>query len=413
METNDLSNWTVSLNGKVWTPTRKGNLLSRAFYNLEQKVQQIQRRGPRVVDKTSGAAVVTQAGLPRQVISVAVTESASAQVDRVYSQIAVSFTRDPADKNFAGVHIWFTGYKGNSQPVLMTDAQDSPAVFLCETTGENVTVTVQPFNPAHISAPFAGARTGAVALNGQTSAPAAPSIASQTATITSGGVTVGQQFAFNYLPASLTDVIDGYWIYRTNVHSTPGISSRWKFVKASVQNSGVYTCVDSSGVSSNFYYVSAINKQGLESSLTDCAAGSGGTTGTYRPTTFTTLAGDNAFSNPANVWDGNFTSYSSAASPEGGSTYGETWQGFANATGVNSTTLYISCSGSGGALSYSTNGGTSFTSVSVPASQTTVSISLSVSINLSNIVVKGFVGPHSGSAGTNILKVYEIYVQTT
>lgn len=413
MEINDVRNWTTSLNGKVWTPTRKGNRLSRAFYELEQRVQQIQRRGPRVVDKTSGAAVVTQAGLPKQVVSCSATESPSAQVDRVFSQVSVSFTRDPGDKNFAGVHIWFTGYKGNSQPVLMTDAQDSPAVFLCETTKESVTVTVQPFNGGHVSAPFAGAKSCVVPLDGVVSAPAAPSLMAATATITSGGVTVGQQFSFNFLPPSLNDVILGYWVYRVTSHSTPAPpNNRVHFVLHNPNQQGAFTYSDPSGVSTNFYYVSAVNKSGLESSLTDCA--SSAVTTTYRPTTATAVAGG-GFSNPPNAWDGNTTTYASASSPYGGSSISETWQGFANATGASSVTLYISCSGSGSCvLNYSTNGGSSYTTLNVPAGQTTVSVSISTAVNLSNIVVKAQTNPPGTRTGVvGSMKVYEIWVQTT
>lgn len=422
-EINDTSQWTVILNGKVWTPTRK-SIFGGVLLNLVNEVQRLRKTGPKKMDKTSGQALAVQGGIPKQVISCRGTESPASQVDRVYSQVAVSFTRDPSDKNFAGVHIWLTGYHGNNNPVLITDASDSPAVFLVETTGENVTVTVQPFNSNHVSAPFAGAKTCTVALDGAVSAPPAPSISSPTATITSGAVTVGQQFSFNYLPASISDVIAGYWIYRVGSHSAPTPpASRWKFVAASVNQSGVYTLIDSSGVSTNFYYVSAVNKQGLESSLTDAtpSGGGGGGTTIYRPTTNTALAGG-GFTNPANAYDGNATTYAPGSAKSGVIGSSSSWQGFSSIVGtptavklkVTSQCTYPSGASGTIIVSYSTDNGSTYTTIYSTAgarATTTDVVTLSTLVNLTQVKVKATVGG-TGTAYDNCL-MYEIWVEVT
>lgn len=419
----DPATWTLSVNGKVWTPTRK-SILGRTLLQLVQEVQRVKREGPKKIDTTSGAAVVTSGGIPKQVISCAATESPVSQVDRVYSQIAVSFTRDASDQNFAGVHVWLTGYHGNNQPVLITDAADSPAIFLVETTNEVVTVTVQPFNASHVAAPFAGAKTTTVLLNGQTTAPPAPSINTPTATITSGAVTVGQQFSFNYLPASLSDVIAGYWIYRVGSHSAPTPpASRWKFVTAAVLQSGVYTLIDSSGVSTNFYYVSAVNKQGLESALTDAtpAGGGGGGTTTYRPSTHTIVSGG-GYSNPSNVWDGNASTYAvqSGKSGAGGGT--DTWQGWSSIVGtptsvklkVTSQATYPTGAHGTTKLEYSTDNGSTWTTVyttTAARATTTDVITLSIAVNLTQLKIRATVSG-TGTAYTNQL-LYEAWVEVT
>lgn len=414
----------ASLNGKVWTPTRKSGLFGQALLRLEHDIQRIKRQGPKKIDTTSGAAVATAGGVPKQVISCSGTESPVSQVDRVYSQVAVSFTRDPGDKNYAGVHVWLTGYHGNSQPVLITDAADSPAVFLVETTGENVTVTVQPFNGSHVAAPFAGAKTCTVPLDGAVSAPPAPTVSSPTATITSGAVTVGQQFAFNYLPATLSDVIDGYWIYRVGSHVAPAPpASRWKFVKAAVLQSGIYTLIDSSGVSTNFYYVSAVNKQGLESALTDAtpSGGGGGGTTTYRPSTHSIVSGG-GYTSPASVWDGNASTAAvmSGKSGSGGGT--DTWQGWSSIVGtptavkLKTTSQATYPTGAHGTvkLEYSTDNGSTWTTIysTVSARATTTDVvTLSLAVNLTQLKVRASVAG-TGTAYTNQL-FYEAWVEVT
>lgn len=415
----DVSSWTTSLNGEVWVPRRNGNILSRALYlDLQDVLQRVVRKGPQKVDTSSGSALKVPAGAPKQVLSCTATESPITQVDRTFSQVAVSFTRDGSDPNYAGVHIWFTGYRGNSQPVLMCDGQDSPVVFNCESTKEIVTVTVQPFNGGHVSAPFAGSRTCSVALDGVVSAPPAPSIAAQTTTV---GATIGQQFSFNFLPSSVSDVVLGYWIYRVGSHSAPTPpASRYQFVLHNPNQQGSFTFLDPSGVSTNFYYVSAVNKSGLESPLTDAAAGGGGTTTTYRPSTATAVSGG-GFSNTSNVWDGNASTYSAGSSKSGVGAVSESWQGWASATGTNTVTLKVTSqctypSGASGTckLEYSTNAGVSWTtiySVSSARAQTTDSISISTAINLSNIRIRATVSG-AGSSYTNQL-VNEAWIETT
>src|ERR1017187_731449 len=88
------------------------------------------------------ATIPTIPAAPLQLTSVSATESPVKQQTRTFSEVTVSFVR-PTDANYASTRIWFTGYKGNTHPVLMVAATVSPIDFLVETTGETVTITAQ------------------------------------------------------------------------------------------------------------------------------------------------------------------------------------------------------------------------------------------------------------------------------
>lgn len=425
----DNNNLIAFVNGGSWVPTRS-TLMGQLMLDLEQKIQQTQRKVAKV-DKSTGAPKVVHASAPKQLISVAATESPSTQVDRTFSQVSVSFTRDPSDSLYAGVDVWFLGYKGNSQPVLVSSGADSPIIFLCETTKEVVTVVAQPFSIGGIRAPFGGAVRVALALDGVVSAPAAPSIAQQTVTITAGASTAGQQLQFNFLPASLSDVVLGYWVYRVGSHTAPTPpASRFKFVANNPNQQGVYTFQDLSGVSTNFYWVSAVNKAGLESALSDATpaggGGGGGTVTTYRPSADTVI--QNAFTNPSNVWDGNSTTFSSATSSHSSPlAYEDTWQGWPSASGSPTAiklkiTSQASVSGSGDTvtikLRYSLDGGSTYTNVyqtSVSRALTTDVITLPNAQNLTQVKIDYLVQVTAILNGTNSAsgKLYEAWIEVT
>lgn len=253
-----------------WSPRIRGGL--RNWYPiLDPRIGKVLNK--KQTSAGGGVTTVTQTGIPQQVLSVSATESPSRQQDRVYSLVTASFTRNPKDAAFSGVHIWFKGYKGNTQPVMMTDGADSPVSFLCEATGETVTVFVQPFAADGTPAPLAGAKSTTVSLDGQTSAPPAPTV-TQTLTPIPNGV----QFAFEMEGGLLADVIDGYWVYKSaaNVTPTPP-ASRFKYIPQSTASSGtdIITFEDASlHIGDVFYFwVSAVNKQGLESALTNAQSG--------------------------------------------------------------------------------------------------------------------------------------------
>lgn len=126
---------------------------------------------------------------PAQILTVSATESPFKTKDNsLLSLVSVSFTVNPADTNFDHVQIWFTGFNGNSNPQLMPgDTSTSPASFLIQTTGETVTVTAVAVASDGTSADFNSAPTCTVTLDGVTSAPPAPNVV-QTAVPIFGGV---------------------------------------------------------------------------------------------------------------------------------------------------------------------------------------------------------------------------------
>jgi hypothetical protein len=254
---------------RVWKPTRTGGLANLQFDGeaLDQRNQIQQIRLNPSVDVSQNGTVVSVSGVPEQVANVSATESPSKQQDRTFSLVSVSFTRDGNDTNFAGVRIWFIGYKGNTNPMLMTDGTDSPVSFLCESTGENVTVVVQAYGENGLNASFDDAPTTTVLLDGVVSAPPAPNVSQPLV-----GTIAGVQFTFDVLGSLLSDVVDTYKVYRNTVSNNPNTATVVQTYKHPQTNNGHIVFQDqvSNGLS-YYYWVSAVNTAGLESALTSAS----------------------------------------------------------------------------------------------------------------------------------------------
>jgi|SRR5579864_747204 len=209
-------------------------------------------------------------GPPSQVSGVSATESPFKTDDgSVKSNVSVSFTVNPSDTVFDHVQIWFTGYNGNANPQLMPgDAHTSPASFLCDTTGETVTVTVVSVSASGESADFDFSPSTTVTLDGVTSAPPAPSI-SQSLVATSTGF----QFAFNQEGGLLADVIASYNVYHNTVNNS-STATIYQTFPQNPSNAGTVVVqeVQPHGVTM-YYWVSAVNTSGLESSKTAAQSG--------------------------------------------------------------------------------------------------------------------------------------------
>src|SRR6185312_12842110 len=249
------------LNSILSVPRRFGGLGALAANQLAAQFQRI-RRQVQSTNVSSGAAVAINPTLPKQVLTVSAVQTASKQQDRTFSLVSVSFTR-ATDPNFAGVRIWFKGYKGNTQWQLVASGTDSPVSFLEEATGETVQVAVQAFNQSGFAAPFAGAPITTVKLSGVVSAPPAPTVSQQVTPVVGGF-----QFTFTLEAGLLADVIDSYKVYRNTVNNS-GTASVVQTIKHPQSNNGSYVVQDYPGGDSvYFYWVSAVNTVGLESALT-------------------------------------------------------------------------------------------------------------------------------------------------
>jgi hypothetical protein len=247
---------------KVWRPITGAGLstgVNQAQTNLVQKA---------TTTVAALAAGSSGGNVPQPLLSVTAVESPSKQHDRTYSEVSVTFTRNTSDANFGTVKIWFEGYQGSSTAVLMAEGDTSPITFLCESTGETVTVLAQPASPSGLTDDLSTAASTSVALDGVVSAPPAPTVSqSLLATPT------GYQFQFAYEGGLLADVIQGYNIYRNTSNTTSG-ATLIKNVSQPAQNSGSYTYQETVPNGTVYYYfVSSVNLTGLESLKTSAQSG--------------------------------------------------------------------------------------------------------------------------------------------
>jgi hypothetical protein len=251
---------------KVWRPTRPVTPIQPV--DVQNRLLKLQAN---VLPPTADAATASPAGAPKQLLSVTASQEPSKQQDRTFSQVFVAFTRDSTDAAFDHVNVWFKGYKGNTNPVLMTSGTDSPITFLCEATQETVVVSVQPVSASGIAANLDSALTASVQLTGVVAHPPAPTL-SQSLVSTP----VGYQFTFTQvvLPAGTQDVIDSYKSYRNTSFTTAG-ATVIRTYKHDQTNAGASIVVQDSAVDGSiyFYWVSAVNSIGLESTLTAAQSG--------------------------------------------------------------------------------------------------------------------------------------------
>jgi len=239
--------------------------------------------------------VAQAAGVPQQVGGISAEESPYKAADgHLVSLIAISFVPVNGDPYFAGVQVWFTGYRGSSVPALMADGTTSPMSFDCETTHETVTVTVVAMGANGLTADFGSAPNCSLTLDGVVSAPPAPTISQQKTALASS---LGWQFGWNAINGLEGDTIDGYWIYRSSSSTAPvPPAGRFDYRKQTASNIGTYTFSDI--VTGTYYYwISAVNTSGLESTLTSAA---GHVNLSAYPAT---SSGD--FAAPTSAYDGN------------------------------------------------------------------------------------------------------------
>jgi hypothetical protein len=348
----------------------------------------------------------------------------------------VSFTHGA---NFASAQLWVTGYNGNTAPQLLTQGFTSPMEYAAQITGELVTLTVVALNSANVAADFSGAPTAIVLLNGSSTAPPAPTV-NQSLVAISGGT--GWQFSFTPLNGLLTDVIQGYWIYRKSAHVAPtGTGDRYQFVPQP-PSTLPYTFQDVTGAT-YFYWVSAVSVSGLESVLADATATDIVTA--YYPTS--NAPHGTPFANPTYAYDGNAATSSSASvagpSGSGGSaSAGEDWNTFtAGPSGVTITAVtlevlsYASITNQGAAqLEYTPDGLTwydlynisSSAGSSASAANQYYTASLPLTQDLTLITVRAIVAaatipthfdihgtPDVWAQGATVQNVYEVRVSVT
>ena len=85
-------------------------------------------------------ALSTAAGIPQQVYNVAV-QVANASAGTT-TQVTVSYQQIASDANFKQAKIYVQGYNGNPSPVQVAASTSSPARFILNNTGENISIIV-------------------------------------------------------------------------------------------------------------------------------------------------------------------------------------------------------------------------------------------------------------------------------
>ncbi|MFZ1973838.1 MAG: Hint domain-containing protein [Candidatus Acidiferrales bacterium] len=229
---------------------------------------------------SSGADPSGKGGVPKKLLSMSVVQSPAAQQSYTNSAVYVSFTRDTSDVNFDHVAIWFVGYHGSSTPTLMASGTVSPIEFLCDTTDETVTVLAQTISSQGLSAPLTFALSSKVTLNGIISAPPEPTITQYVV-----ATPTGFQFSFEQLvlAAGDEDVIASYNVYRNTTNSTSG-ATVIQTIKHNPANGGTPIVVQDTVTSHSgviyYYWLTAVNTKGLESTQEACQTGSNTT---YQP----------------------------------------------------------------------------------------------------------------------------------
>jgi hypothetical protein len=244
--------------GKLWRPIRP----IREFNEADDVIARLQSAvTPTATPGTTGAATTT--GAPRQLLSISATASPAAQQDRTFSLVSVSFTRDGGDAAYGFTRIYLRGYKGNTGRVLQTEGKESPISFLLETTGETISIIGAPVGADGTPADIDLAMSAVVTLDGVTSAPPAPTV-TQTAVPAPAAI----QFTFSQLSGLVADVVDTYRIYR-NTANDSSTATRIQTVKHDPKNAGAVVITDAAIFANTTYYywVTAVNTQGLESSF--------------------------------------------------------------------------------------------------------------------------------------------------
>jgi hypothetical protein len=267
-----LRSFPTLVDSRLWVPSRQfgSNLSDLANNNL---LLRLKGRLPPVKVLPPASAPTDPSGkngIPRKLLSIDATESptvSKGQKDRSMSEVSIDFQYDVSDPAFASVRFWAIGYKGNTNPVLLpADTTQSPVSFLLETTKEVITIYGQTVSPSGDTAPYQFAKSCTVALDGVVSAPPAPSISQSLV-----GTPLGYQFAFNQVDVGSTqDVISAYRVYR-NITNTSSTASLIQPIVHDPTHLGAVTVTDHIHASlglSYYYWVSAVNTAGLESTKT-------------------------------------------------------------------------------------------------------------------------------------------------
>jgi hypothetical protein len=230
---------------------------------------------PVQIQTNANTTAIAQAGAqPAAVTGLAVSKSVFKDSTGVLHQaIELSFTPPAASSSnligaFAGISVWITEPGAEPAGVPGGTGVTSPLIFLLPINGNTVTLTVQSYSVNGVDNDFSSCPTINVTLDGVTTAPAAPTIASALAPCNSG-----LTFSWNIVSDPAHDVIDCYRVYRNTVNnSTTATLIASVPQPATGTGTNVFTDVVAPGLV-YYYWVSCENLQQLESTLTAAQSG--------------------------------------------------------------------------------------------------------------------------------------------
>ena len=223
-------------------------------------------------------------GIPKQLLSIQAIQTPVNEQTYTACNITVSWTYDTADKDYAGIKVWFLGYHGSKYAQLMTSGVKAPINFICDATKETVGVYGQTMSSTGLTAPLSFAAHTTVTLSGVVGPPPAPVISQSLI-----GTSTGYQFGFYQvlLPINDIEIISVYKVYRGTLND-PLTATLLQTITPVKGDTSAITVTDTIMTASGYdyyYWVSAMNTAGFESTLTAAQSGSvQGSVGSVPPT---------------------------------------------------------------------------------------------------------------------------------
>lgn len=267
LTTTSLQNTTVKVAPTTFRPSRPLIPIGTSLPGIIKAQPITTTVNPTTQTNTAGVG-----GVPLPLLSVTAVQTPVKNQSLTNCNVTVSFTRNSADVNYDHVNIFFLGYHGGTNPVLVASGASSPLNFICDATKETVTVIAQTASSTGLTAPLQFAATTTVTLSGIVGAPPAPTISQALV-----GTPTGYQFGFNQvvLPAGDEEVISAYNVYR-NTNNSFGTAFLRSTIAPNPALSGSITYSDSVNDASGnifYYWVSAVNTAGFESTPTPAQSG--------------------------------------------------------------------------------------------------------------------------------------------
>jgi hypothetical protein len=254
------------------------------------------------------APIITNNTIPSNPTSVSGTNAGLIVDNVLYDSVTTQYTAPVPLDSFAGVFLVAKNYNGSATLVKVGEDTFHGAAgtvqnfkTILQRTGEVVTFFVVPKTATEVTPiDWTTCPSFTLTLDGVATAPPAPSINQSLI-----GTPLGYQFSFNELSGALTSVIQTYRIYR-NTTNNSGTATLLLTVPHDPKQSGAIvvndTIVPATGTA-YFYWVSAVNTSGLESSLTAAQSGPvAGAVGSVPPSLSTAFSYTATGTSPSITW---------------------------------------------------------------------------------------------------------------